>query len=76
MDGREEVAETLNRLLADWSGDSPPNDWENWTIPAFLEAMKAWLGSYENAWANRGEVPPTDGWVVFKHALEAGARYE
>lgn len=73
---RGAVASHIARLLADWQEDQPPRDWENWTIPTFLEAMGAWLDSYENAWTNVGEDPPTDGWVVFKHALEAGARYE
>jgi hypothetical protein len=80
MSDRDDVVATINRLLSDWTGPDhdpvPPQDWENWTIPQFLEAMSAWLGSYENAWVNRGEPPPTDGWVVFRHALEAGARYE
>ena len=39
MDGRQEVADTIARLLAEWSAEAPPPDWENWTIPAFLEAM-------------------------------------
>jgi hypothetical protein len=66
----------ITQLLSEWDGESPPPSWENWTIPTFLEAMGAWLGSYENAWTNVGEVPPTDGWLVFAQALEAGARYE
>jgi hypothetical protein len=76
MDGRQAVADTIARLLAEWSAEDPPPDWENWTVPAFLEAMGAWLQSYENAWTNAGETPPTDGWIVFRWALEAGARYE
>ena len=76
MPGRREVADTIARLLAEWDGDQLPADWENWTIPQFLEAMGAWLDSYEDAWLNRGEEPPTDGWVIFRRALEAGARYE
>jgi hypothetical protein len=76
MDGRQDVAATIDRLLADWDGDQPPSDWVNRTIPQFLEAMGAWLGSYENAWRNRDQEPPKDGWVIFRNALEAGARYE
>ncbi len=80
MSDRAEVLGTINALLSEWKGPhhapTPPDDWENWTIPQYLEAMAAWLESYENAWTNRGEEPPTDGWVIFGHALQAAARYE
>lgn len=76
MSGRQEVIDTIARLLAEWEGGEPPADWENWNIPDFLEAMGRWLESYENAWTNLGDTPPTDGWVVFEAALRAAARYE
>ena len=79
MDGRGEVLTRINQLLSQWTGehhDPPPDDWQNWTVPQFLEATGAWLSSYKNVWTNRGEQPPTDGWVIFQYALRAAARYE
>ncbi len=80
MEPRAAVLKTIYELLDDWKGPAhdpvPPPDWENWTIPQFLEAMAAWLDVYEQAWRNRGEQPPTDGWVVFEAALRMGAYYE
>jgi hypothetical protein len=80
MDGRDRVVAAVHELLDEWSGPlhaaTPPEDWENVTVPQFLEAMAAYLGSYENTWTNRGQVPPTDGWVVFEDALKAARFYE
>jgi hypothetical protein len=80
VSGRNEVLATINSLLADWQGEphdpTTPAHCENRTIPQFLGAMAAWLESYENAWINMDEEPPTDGWVVFNRALSAAAFYE
>lgn len=51
-----------------------PNDgWENSTIPAYLEAMAAWLEVYEQAYINTGRPVPADGWTVFAQAVRAAA---
>lgn len=43
MSGRTEVIATINSLLADWKGGAhdptPPANWEDWTIPQYVEAM-------------------------------------
>lgn len=65
----------LRRLLSEW-GDGPPGRWENQTIPAYLEAMAAWLESYEQSYINTGKPVPADGWTIFAHALQAATIYE
>jgi len=46
------------------------------TVPAYIEAMAAWLESYEQVYINAGPSVPTDGWTVFAAALQAAAIYE
>lgn len=72
---KDEVVEVLHRPLAEWSADTPRR-WENVTIPAFLEAMAAWLERYEQVYVNTGRQVPTDGWTVFAAARQAAAIYE
>ncbi len=85
--GRDLLAETVLVLLAEWlpvpegpvsdrqDGLVAPADWANATLPDFLMAMIAWLGSYEQAYAERGLEPPTDAWEVVCQALRGSARY-
>jgi hypothetical protein len=53
-------------------GDS----WENVTLPGFLEAMAAWLHSYERAYTNTGRPIPDDPWEIMVAAVRAAAMYE
>jgi len=46
------------------------------TVPAYLEAMAAWLEVYEQALINTGRPVPEDGWTVFAKAVRAAAVYE
>jgi hypothetical protein len=74
-DRRADVIRVLESLVAEW-GDGKPETWENWTIPDYLEAMSAWLGSADASYAFRGEPVPSDGWQFFIDALSAAARYD
>ena len=46
------------------------------TVPAYIEAMAAWLEGYEHVYINAGRAVPTDGWTVFAAAVQAAAIYE
>jgi hypothetical protein len=72
---KDDVIEVLHGLLAEWSAAAPER-WENLTIPAYLEAMAAWLEVYEQAYVNTGRQVPSDGWTVFAAALQAASIYE
>src|SRR5262245_10650364 len=42
VEGKSEVIAALHQLVSEWRA-GPPDDWENWTVPAYLEAIAAWL---------------------------------
>jgi hypothetical protein len=72
---KETVIEVLLGLLAEWNAGTTKR-WENVTIPAYLEAMAAWLEGFEQVYINTGRQVPSDGWTVFAAALQAAAIYE
>jgi hypothetical protein len=72
---KHDVIEVLHGLLAQWES-GVPEGWENVTIPAYMEAMAAWLEGYEHAYVNTGRPVPADSWTVFAAALQAAAIYE
>jgi hypothetical protein len=72
---KHDVIEVLRRLLAEW-GTGAPARWENVTVPAYIEAMAAWLEGYENVYINTSRPVPADGWTVFAAALQAAAIFE
>ena len=74
-EGKREVITALQQLLSEWAA-GPPGHWENLTVPAYLEAMAAWLKVYEQAFINTGHPVPEDGWTVFAKAVSAAATYE
>lgn len=51
-------------------------EWENDTIPRFLEAFSALLGSIENAYVNTGRVVPADPWELVAEAIRGARSYE
>ena len=51
----------------------PLGRWENLTIPEYLDAMAAWLESYEQAFISTGRPVPADGWTIFASAVRAAA---
>ncbi len=72
---KHDVVGVLRSLLSQWEAGQPVG-WDNATIPAYLEAMAAWLDSYQQAYVNTGRAVPGDGWTVFVAALQAAAFYE
>ncbi|MFI5590505.1 hypothetical protein ACIA5G_36050 [Amycolatopsis sp. NPDC051758] len=72
--GRDQLVTTIHTLLAEWQ-DGPP-DWENDTLPRYLDALAAWLQGSEGYFANQGRPIPADGWEIIRVALEAATIYE
>jgi hypothetical protein len=70
--GREALLAQLVELQHDL--ETRGDDWENPTLGRYLEALRALLGSIENAYANKGEAIPEDPWTIMADAM-AGARY-
>lgn len=65
----------LQQLVSECAA-GPPAHWENLTVPAYLEAMGAWLEAYEQAFINTGAECPTIGWNDFAKAVRAATVYE
>ena len=72
---KDRLLTTVRELVADWS-DGPPANWDNHSLPDYLEALAAWLDDCEGYYANRGLLIPWDGWEVIQNALRAATVYE
>ncbi|RTQ50133.1 hypothetical protein EJV47_10885 [Hymenobacter gummosus] len=54
-----------------------PEDWENHTLPAFLDAMSRWVADMEGYYRNTGqEIPRQVSWRVFANIIQAASIYE
>ena len=51
-------------------------EWENDSLPGFLEAFGALLGSIDQAYLNTGRPVPEDPWVLLADALAGARHYE
>lgn len=72
---RQEFIELLNLMKNDLQAS--PADWENRTLPQFLEAMGRWVEDMDGYYLNRGEpVPEKVPWRVFSDFLLAARNYE
>ena len=74
-EGRSELVAALEQL-ADEARSGCIDAWENDTLPAFLEALAAWLKVFEQAYANAGHPVPTDPWGILATAVRAATIYE
>lgn len=72
---KDRLAGAVRELLADWS-DGPPANWENQSLPHYLEALAAWLADCDGYYANRGTPIPWNGWEVMQAAVRAATVYE
>jgi len=72
---RERLIETLETLAGEARAGSP-EQWENDTLPAYFEALAAWLRVYEQSFINTGRAVPTDPWEVLAVAVRAATVYE
>ena len=64
---REEFAEFVKALAVDYQ--SSIAEWENVSVPDFLEALGAWV-------KDRDVSASPDAWGVMAQLLYAGSRYE
>lgn len=71
----EALIATLKEL-AEEARSEDGDSWENVTLPGFLEAMAAWLRSYERAYANTDRPIPDDPWDIMVAAVRAATLYE
>ncbi len=52
-------------------------EWENDTLPAYLEALAAWVQDMDGYFENRGEMPPQQPtWKTLGQILLAARTYE
>ena len=73
--GRAETVALLRRLLAEWS-EGTPADWENVTVPQWLDALAAWLDDCDGLYPNLGQPVPSDPWQIVRDAVQAARIYE
>lgn len=65
---------TFLHLLRD---DLKTHEWENKTLPDFLEAMAAWVGDMEGYyWVKKQPMPEDINWKCFADILMAATMYE
>jgi hypothetical protein len=69
--GRERVITTIHDLVRE-AGDL--SDWENRTVPDYLDALGGWLEDSDGYYANRNQVPPSNPWIMISHALKAATK--
>lgn len=72
---RDQTVAVLRQLVEDWS-DGPPANWENQSVPEYLEALGGWLEEFEASYRNRGVPVPWNSWQVMRDALRAATIYE
>ena len=71
--GRDMVAGTARRLSAQ---ASTMQGWKNENLPAYLEALAAWLDDCGGYYANQGRLLPSNAWVIINDALQAAGGHE
>lgn len=73
--GRDELVMVIKQLARE-ADAGQTEEWENVTLSAYLEALAAWLKSYENAYINTDRAVPQDPWEIMKTAFTAATIYE
>jgi hypothetical protein len=72
---RDRLSAVVRQLLADWS-DGPPANWDNKTVPEYLDALVGWLDDCDAYYARGGVPVPWNGWQVVGAAMRAATVYE
>lgn len=73
MIGREAVVALVERLAEEIDGGA---EWENATLPRYLESLAALLGSVDRTYINAGEQVPDNPWELVARSLEGARFYE
>jgi len=72
---RQDLVEFISALRQDLESNS--DDWENLSLPRFLEAMGAWVEAMDQFYRNQGvEFSEEQPWQVFASILLAARIYE
>lgn len=72
---RQDLVEFISALRHDL--ETNPDNWENSTLPRFLEALAAWIDSMDQFYRNQGaEFSEQQPWDVFATMLLAARIYE
>ncbi len=72
---RQDLVEFISALRQDL--ETNPDNWENPTLPRFLEAMGAWVEAMDQFYRNQGvEFSEQQPWEVFATILLAARIYE
>ena len=71
--GRDRVIATARELATEAASGAP---WANSLPHQYLEAFAAWLADSDGYYANRGRIPPGNGWEIVNDALRAATIYE
>ena len=72
---REELATFIPRLQNELVLN--PHRWENCSLPAYLDALAAWVEDMDGYFKNRGEpVPASPTWKLVGQMLLAAGMYE
>ena len=72
---RSDLVNFIGALRTDLDNNS--GDWENSTLPRFLEALAAWVESMEGYYRNQGlEFSEEQPWALFATMLLAARTYE
>lgn len=69
------MASVVRALVEDWSA-GPPANWDNHSLPDYLEALAGWLADCEGYYANKGVPIPWSSWEVMQEAMRAATSYE
>jgi hypothetical protein len=72
---KDRLVAAVRELVADWS-DGPPANWDNHSLPDYLESLAAWLEDCDGYYAERGVLIPWNGWEVVQNAMRAATVYE
>lgn len=67
---KDRMVAAVRELIDDRSAGTPAN-WDNQSLPDYLEALAGWLDDCEGYYANRGVAIPWNGWEVMQAALRA-----
>ena len=71
----KDLSEFIEKIRQDLIDN--PAGWQNADLPAFLEAMAAWVEDFEGYCLNTGEpMPTTEAWQVVAKILSASKIYE
>lgn len=72
---KEDLAQSIEQLRQDLADN--PDEWENMSLDAYLEAMAAWLHDMDGYYRNQGLALPTaPTWQTIGEILLAAKMYE